>query len=224
MDDATVKATAILDYDNPRVQEILLRLGAGRPSEAEFIRLAHGHLSNVMRPIYSIAETQPASETFRLNGGSCSQRMACLEALARGYGIATRVRALWLDKTFWAARLPLLRPIMPKRTLMPWPQFYVDGVWIDFDEIFEPMANLAAHAAHPFTNAGESLFDAVRNQPVDLLGKSSSSCSLARFVDGDDGMFDTRDELLARLDDRTWIGKLIFNLTYNGKPVRRLPE
>jgi len=63
----------------------------------------------------------------------------------------------------------------------------------------------------------------VRDQPVDLLGKSDS-CSLSRFVVGDDGMFDTRDELLGRLDDRTWIGTLIFNLTYGGKPVRRLPE
>jgi hypothetical protein len=34
---------------------------------------------------------------------------------------------------------------------------------------------------HAFTNAGASLFDAVRNQPVDLLGKSSGY-SLAQFV------------------------------------------
>jgi transglutaminase-like putative cysteine protease len=221
--EATLKATAILDYGHPRVQEVLLRLRVSQPAPREFLRMAHGHLSDVMRPIYSVAETQAASETLRLNGGSCSQRMACLEALARAYGVATRVRALWLDKTFWAARLPLLRPIMPKRTLMPWPQFYVDGVWIDFDEIYDSMADLAVRAKHPFTNAGESLFDAVRDQPVDLLGKSDS-CSLTRFVVGDDGMFDTRDELLGRLDDRTWIGKLIFNLTYGGKPVRRLPE
>ena len=93
MDNATVKATPILDYENPGVREVLLRVGAGQPAPREFIRLAHGHLSAVMRPIYSIAETQPASETFRLNGGSYSQRMACLEAIARGYGIATRVQA-----------------------------------------------------------------------------------------------------------------------------------
>ena len=58
---------------------------------------------------------------------------------------------------------------------------------------------------------------------VDLLGKSSTY-SLAGFVVGDDGIFDTRDELITKLDDRTWIGKFIFNLTYGGKPVRRLPE
>ncbi len=222
MDDATLKATPILDYADARIQAVVTRLGELRPPLHEFIRIAHRHISDVMRPIYSIAETQPTSETFRVNGGSCSQRMACLEALARAYGIPTRARALWLDKTFWAERLPLLQPIMPK-TLMPWPQFYVDGTWVDFDEIFDSMSDLAAHATHPFTNAGESMFDAVRDQPVDLLGKSTT-CSLTKFVVGDDGLFDTRDELLSKLDDRTWIGKLIFNLTYAGKPVRRLPE
>jgi len=222
VDDATLSATPILDYSDARIQTLLVQVSELKPPPHEFIRIAHRHISDVMRPIYSIDETQPASETFRINGGSCSQRMACLESLARAYGIPTRVRALWLDKAFWAERLPLLRPIMPK-TLMPWPQFYVDARWIDFDEIFDSMADLAAHATHPFTNAGESMFDAVRDQPVDLLGKSSS-CSLATFVVGDDGLFDTRDELLSKLDDRTWIGRLIFNLTYGGKPVRRLPE
>lgn len=223
MADATLKATPILNYEDGRVHAVLLRLSASQPAPKAFIQIAHQHLSDVMRPIYSIDDARAASETFRLNGGSCSQRMACLEALARGYGVPTRVRALWLDKSFWAERLPLLRPVMPKRTLMPWPQFYVDGNWVDFDEIFEPMAGLAARAAHKFTNAGESLFDAVHDQPVDLLGKSST-CSLVGFVVGNDGFFDTRDELMAKLDDRTWIGNLIFKLTYDGKPVRRLVE
>ena len=165
MDDANLKATPILDYKDARVQDVLAKLSAKQPAQRDFIRAAHRHLSDVMRPIYAISETQSASETMRVNGGSCSQRMACLEALARAYSIPTRVRALWLDKTFWAERLPLLRPIMPKKTLMPWPQFYVNETWIDFDEIFDSIADLASHTTHRFTNAGESLFDAVRDQP-----------------------------------------------------------
>ena len=223
MNEMNVAATPILDYKSAQVQEALKRLAYTRPAQREFVQMAHRHLSDVMRPIYSIGETDSASQVMEVNGGSCSQRMACMEALARGYGIATRVRALWLDKSFWYERLPLLKPIMPKKTLMPWPQFYLDGAWVDFDEVYAPMAALAARAKHAFTNAGESLFDAIARQPVDLLGKSEKF-SLRRFVVGDDGFFDTRDELLAKLDDRTWIGRLVFNLTYNGKPVRRVLE
>jgi hypothetical protein len=222
MVDATLQPTPILDYDSVELQQILARLSEGKPSPREFVQKAHLHLSDVMRPIYSVAEKQPTSETVRLNGGSCSQRMACLEALARGYGVRTRVRGLWLSKAFWKERLPLLEPLMSK-TLMPWPQFWLDEKWVDFDEIFDSISNLCLHVTHPFTNAGMSLFDAVRSQPVDLLGKSTKY-NLTKFVLGDEGFFDTRDELLDKLDDRTWLGTLIFNTVYGGKPVRRLNE
>ena len=220
MPDATLQATPILDYGSPVVQQLLSRLNEGQSSPRAFVQRAHLHLSDVMRPIYSVAEKQAVSETMRLNGGSCSQRMACLEALARAYGIRTRVQALWLKKDFWKERLPLLMTILPK-TLMPWPQFWLEGRWVDFDEIFDTIADLGAHVTHPFSNAGASLFDAVRNQPVDLLGKSSQY-SLQQFVAGNGGFFDTRDELLDKLDDRTRIGTLILNTVYGGKPVRRL--
>jgi len=198
MADPTLQATRILDYDSVQT------LSAGAPPRREYIQKAHLHLSDVMHPIYSVADQQPASETVRLNGGSCSQRMACLEALARGYGIRTRVRALWLAKEFWKERLPLLEPILPK-TLMPRPRFWLEETWVDFDEIFDSIVYLCEGVTHAFTNAGASLFDAVRNQPVDLLGKSSGY-SLARFVVTDAGFFDTRDELMNKLDDGTWMG------------------
>ncbi len=222
MDNPNLIATAILDYTSPEIQQILLRLADAQLSPRGFVQKAHQHLSDVMRPIYSVAETQSVAKTVRLNGGSCSQRMACLEALARAYGVKTRVRGLWLTKQFWKERLPLLQPIMPK-TLMPWPQFWLEDGWVDFDELFSSIADLALHVTHPFTNAGQSLFDAIRTQPVDLLGKSVKF-SLANFVASDAGFFNTRDELLAKLDDRTWVGTLIFNMTYGGKPVRRVNE
>jgi hypothetical protein len=222
MADATLTPTLILDYESVALQQILVRLTEDHPTPTQFVQKAHQHLSDVMRPIYSVAETQPASKTVQLNGGSCSQRMACLEALARAYGIRTRVRGLWLTKAFWKERLPLLQPIMPK-TLMPWPQFWLEGRWVDFDEIYDTIDDLARHVTHPFTNAGASLFDAIRTQPVDLRGKSST-CSLTRFVVSDSGFFDTRDELLEKLDDRTRVGTFVFNLVYGGRPVRRLNE
>lgn len=222
MPDATLQATPILDYESPAVQKVLGTLSEGQPSPRAFVQRAHLHLSDVMRPIYSVDDKQAASETIRVNGGSCAQRMACLEALARGFGIRTRVRGLWLAKKFWKERLPLLQPIMPK-TLMPWPQFWMEDRWVDFDEIFDTIENLSSHVTHPFTNAGASLFDAVRNQPVDMLGKSSRF-SLQQFVVSDAGFFDTRDELMDKLDDRTWVGTLVFNTIYGGKPVRRQIE
>ena len=225
---ANLSPTSILDYNHTQVATLVARLGQPRPAHLEYLKAAHAHLSDAMRAVYSINDTRPVSRTIELNEGSCAQRMACLETLARGYRIATRVRALWLNRSFWFSRLPLLKSLLPARTLMPWPQFHVDGRWVDFDEIYGPIMEIASHAAyqHAFTNAGESLFDAVRHTPVDLLGKLRGTpydrYDLSRFVAADEGFFDTRDQLMEQPGAQSSkTGKLIFNLLYGGRPIGR---
>jgi Transglutaminase-like superfamily len=228
---AHLAATPILDYQSSEIAGVVKRVRhdlGGAPAPRAFVRGAHDQLSSMMRAVYSIDDARPSSRTVQLNAGSCAQRMACLEAIARGYGVPTRVRGLWLHKEFWRHRLPLLMPIMPARTLMPWPQFFIDGGWVDFDEVFGSPAELAALTNRPFSNKGASLFDAIRNAPVDLLGKTgatvNSSCDIAQFVAEDLGFFDTRDQVMAQFDRRSWIGRLTFNIVYGGRGVRRQPE
>lgn len=228
---ANLGPTAILDYRQPAVATLIGRIGESHPSPAEYVKSAHGTIGDTMGAVYSIDDTRPASRTIELNKGSCAQRMACLETLARGYRIATRVRALWLIRDFWFSRLPLLKSVLPARTLMPWPQFYLDGRWVDFDEIYGPIVQIAAHAAyqHPFTNAGESLFDAVRHTPVDFFGKLRGTpfarYDLSAFVAEDGGFFDTRDELMKVPGAQSsMMGRMIFDVLYGGRPIRRQPD
>lgn len=228
--EANLSATSILDYANAEIQSLKNKLSEPKRSPRDFVRAAHKHFSDEMNAVYSIDEEQPVSKTIRLNGGSCGQRMACVEALARAYGVPTRVRALWLSGEFWRWRLPLFRFFLPKRTLMPWSQFYFDGEWTDFDELYAPLDELAAHTAatHAFTNKGESLYSAISRTPVDFFGKLKgtpyASFDISHFVAADDGFFDTRDEALGKFDKRSWFGKLLFNLLYSGKPIQRLQE
>ena len=102
---------------------------------------------------------------------------------------------------------------------------------MDFDEIYAPLPNLAAHApySHPFSNKGESLFDAVRHTPVDFFGKlrqsDYASYDISSFVVEDGGFFDTRDELLTKYGEKpSWFGKLIFHLLYERRLIRRQPD
>jgi hypothetical protein len=229
--EANLSVTGILDHQHATVQSLVSELGQTKPSPRAFVQSAHRHISEKMNAVYSIDEDRAVSETLRLNEGSCGQRMAAVEALARCYGVPTRDRALWLDRRFWNTRLPLLRFFLPKRTLMPWPQFYFEGQWVDFDELFGPIAELAAHATvkHPFTNRGESLYDAVYHMPVDFFGKLKgtpyASYDISRFVVGDGGVFDSRDELMAKLEKKPGrLGRWLFNVLYGGRKIRRIQE
>lgn len=176
--------------------------------------------------MYSVKELQPASRTLLKKRGSCSQRMACLEALARAVGIPTRVRAFHVKGSFWYPRFRLSQYFIPRRILLVWPQFFLEGLWVDFDELYAPAAQLAATAKHGFTNDGESLFEAVQHTPVDFLGKTCGlACAtpeqnLSRFILSDDGFFDTRDEAFDRFGvfESTMRGRIFEFLWRDQKP------
>jgi len=197
---ANLNATPILDTGHPAIQRMAAMLLQQSPPAISFLRNAHLHLVRTLRPVYSVYEWQPASTTLMRGQGSCSQRTAVLEAVARAAGIPTRVHALAIKGSFWYPRFRLTRMFIPRSILLVWPQFYVEDKWVDFDELHAPVEQMAAGAAGGFTNSGESLFEAVLSTPVDFLGKTCGlACAkpeqdLSRFVLVNHGFFDTRDE------------------------------
>jgi transglutaminase-like putative cysteine protease len=221
---ANLTATAILDFHDAEVQRLASEFAQAASGEGLRLRRAHRHLVQFLRPVYSVDESRPASVTLRERKGSCSQRIACLEAIARALGIPTRVRGLHVSGSFWYPRFPLWRGLIPRKILLLWPQFFLGGSWVDFDEIHGAIGHLAAASAGGFTNAGESLFEAVQHSPVDFFGKTCglacapSSCDLSKFVLADEGFFDARDEAIARFGNlyRTMRGRT-FEFFFGGR-------
>ncbi|HEX3320220.1 MAG TPA: transglutaminase domain-containing protein [Terriglobales bacterium] len=195
-----LKATAILDYSTPNVQELVNGLTREGEAGLPLLRKAHLYLVGAVHPVYSVNEWQPVSTTLERSRGSCSQRMALLEAIARSVGIATRVQALELRGSFWYPRFRYLRWFIPNSVLLVWPQFFFDNRWTDFAELHSSMESLVAKAKGGFKNDGESLFDAVRDTPVDFVGRTCQmACAtpeynLSKFLIADRGLFNTRDE------------------------------
>ncbi|GAA3873735.1 hypothetical protein GCM10022243_43610 [Saccharothrix violaceirubra] len=194
--DATggVDATGVLDWTAPAVAALLARIGAHPPVES--LRAAHRLIAADVRPVYAVDDLQPISRTLRRGRGSCSQRMAVLEGVARALGIATRVRGLVVDGRFWYPRFPRLRFLVPDRVLLAWPEFALPSGWTSVGELFGGLGDLAS-SGRGFTNAGgETLFDAVAHTAVDWDGMTcGSSCDLSATVLGDLGRFDSRDAL-----------------------------
>lgn len=221
---ANLKGTAILDIDHEGVRSLARILIRPNQSGHNLLQNAHARLSEMVRPVYSVDEWQPVSRTLQKKQGSCSQRMACLEAVARAAEIPTRVRALHIKGSFWYPRFKFSRWFVPKQILLVWPQFFLQEIWVDFDELYGPVAELATAASHGFRNDGESLFEAVQKTPVDFLGKTCGlACArpeldLSKFVVDDAGFFDTRDEAFERFGSfqQTLRGR-VFEAAYGGR-------
>lgn len=220
--DDTLRPTPILDYESDRVQSIARRVRGPFDATRGYLQAAHMLLREEVRPVYTVDELQPTSVTLAKGRGSCSQRFACLESLARAAGIATRVRGLWVAGRFWNPRFRFAAPFIPARILLAWPQFLLDGTWIGVEELFDSPARLAARSPRAFANDGETLFDAIDHTAVDFggttAGCAAGRCDLSGFVAGQAGIFASRDELFAsqRLFQHTLRGRA-FEFLYGGR-------
>lgn len=218
-----VKPTVILDANSEEVRTLRESLSQPDQSDRSFVQKAHLRLCQVVRPVYSVDEWQPASKTLRKKRGSCSQRMACLEAVARAAGIPTRVLAVHVKGSFWYPRFRLSRRLIPKRILLVWPQFFLGGKWVGFEELHSSLDQLAENPLG-FSNTGESLFEAVQKTPVDFLGKTCGlACAipehdLSKFVLSNDGFFDARDEVFERFGSFQYsLRGRVFELVFGGR-------
>lgn len=203
----STRPTATLDWAHPVVGALVERIPRSGDAR-ESLRAAHGIIAREVRPVYSVDDLRRASRTLELGRGSCSQRMAVLEAVARAAGVPTRVRGLLVDGRFWYPRFPRLKPLVPEQVLLAWPEFRLDGhpdsQWVPIAELFGTLTELST--AGGFSNqGGETLFDAVARTAVDWDGTSAASCDgpgiacdLSAQVRVDLGHFTSRDELFAR--------------------------
>ncbi|WP_328942751.1 transglutaminase-like domain-containing protein [Streptomyces sp. NBC_00250] len=203
----STRPTPILDLAHPRVAALVTRVRRaaderGAVTDRARLRTAHGIIAAAVRPVYSVEDLRRVSRTLRLGRGSCSQRMAVLEAVARSLDVPTRVRGLLVDGAFWYPRFPRLRPFVPEEVLLAWPEFLLDGTWVPVAELFAGQDTGPAPAGG-FTNTGpETLFEAVARTTVDWDAPAacagSAPCDLSAHLRTDLGRFTSRDELFAR--------------------------
>lgn len=199
-----VAPTRILDWRSAEVQALLADVhAAGSSLEGRALLLrAHSLIVRRVLPVYALDDSQPVSRTLARGRGSCSQRLAVLEAVARAAGVRTRVHGLLIDGRFWYPRFPRLRPFVPDAVILAWPEFMFDGDWVAASELFGPVGTLSGSTG--FSNAdGETLFEALGRTAVDWAGETTSSascsaCDLSNRVLRDLGRFNSRDDLLSR--------------------------
>jgi hypothetical protein len=190
----SIASTLILDYRSAPIAKLALAAEEGVSQPLDVLHAAHAMIVEQVRAVYALDERQPASKTLTKGEGSCSQRLAILEAVARRIGVPTRVRGLVVDRSFWQPRFPNLYPLLPHQMRLAWPEFLIDGEWRGSSELF---GSIGCNGGGAFANSGsETLFEAVGRCAVDWDGKArDSQYDLSRYVVADLGTYNSRDQL-----------------------------
>ena len=189
----SVSATSVLTVGDERVQAIARSCRAVTEEGDGFLQAAHHEIAELVRPVYAMDEMQPVAKTLDRGRGSCAQRMAVLEAVARAGGMATRVRGLIVAGEFWKSRFRPVAFLVPTRVPLAWPEFQIDETWTPFGELFASTCGVGSAAR--FTNRkGETLFDAAS---AGNLSWSDSSCGLSEYLIKDCGLFTNREDFHA---------------------------
>jgi hypothetical protein len=196
----SLSPTAILDFNSFECTQLVsqARWAATSSSPLQILEAAHAIIRHEVRPVYALDESTPTSRTLSRGKGSCSQRFAILESVARSVGVRTRVRALLIDRSFWYPRFPRIRFLLPDKVMLVWPEFDIDGTWRSASDLFGPSG---CHRGGTFKNTGsETLFEAIGRCAVDWDGRSQGSkYDLSHFVREDQGYFADRDAAFTRL-------------------------
>lgn len=219
-----LKTTTILDYNSSNVEKFYdrIRIFDG----IEFLQKAHELISSSISPVYTIKDLQPVSVTLEKQSGSCSQRMALLEALARKKGIPTSVKGIFLKGDFWFPRFKFTKFFIPGKILIAWSRFNLNNEWKEFDELYKSTEDFVGESNPRFTNDAETMFEAVKEKFVDLQGKTKKcgvTCAgenpdLSEYFISETEIFNSRDELFKRYGtlQNTFTGK-VFEMIYGGR-------
>ncbi|MCG7310129.1 hypothetical protein [Brachybacterium sp. ACRRE] len=217
--DGSTAPTPILDHRSAAVTTLVDRArdAAVSTGPRTVLQAAHRVIATEISPVYALDETVPASRIIARGTGSCSQRLAVLESVARAIGVRTRVRALLIDASFWYDRFGPARWVLPDAMLLVWPELELAsqryagttaGNWADaggpgagWTSAAELFGSIGCRGGAAFTNTGsETLFEAAGRCAIDWDGRTDEpDFDLSGFVRHDYGRFTDRDEAFALL-------------------------
>lgn len=195
----SVERTPILNHESESIVRLVARSREQARSAGALavLQAAHSIICAEVRPVYALEESTPAGHALDRAYGSCSQRLAILECVARALGVPTRVRVLMIDRSFWYARFPYIRFALPDSVMLTWPEFSL-GQWLEASELF---GQVGCSGGGAFTNSGaETLFEAAGRCAIDWDGHSENAAfHLSQFVRADYGYFANRDDAFRTL-------------------------
>ena len=196
MDSRYLRPTALLDFDNPRLREILARHNWETVPEHERIGAVYDFVRDEVPFGYNSSDDLPASAVLADGYGQCNTKTTLLMALLRGSGVGCRLHGATIDKELQHG--VMVRPLYwfaPASIIHTWTEVLVGGRWVGLEGVILDAAYLSGVRAHtgcsgPFLGYGVGT-DNLADPPVEWRG--TDTVVQATGIDQEFGVYDDPD-------------------------------
>ncbi len=197
VDDRYLRATALLDFEDPELRGIVEQQRWMELAESARIGAVYDFVRNGIAFGYNASDDLAATAIMAQGYGQCNTKTTLLMALLRASGIGCRLRGATIDKRlqhgvmvvpyYWFA---------PRRILHSWAEILVDGRWVGLEGVIldahylDGLRVITGRRAGPFLGYGVGTDD-LAAPPVEWCG--TDTCIQATGIDQDFGAFDDPD-------------------------------
>lgn len=180
MQDRHCQATALLDFDHPRLRAIGESRGWAMLPESARIGAVYDFVRDEIPFGYNTSDDLPASSVLADGYGQCNTKTTLLMALLRGNGIPCRFHGATIDRRLQhGVMVAPMYWFAPHSIIHSWAEVRVDGRWVGLEGVIldarylDGLRTRTGRQTGPFLGYGVGTED-LQNPPVDWNGTDTA--------------------------------------------------
>ena len=131
-----LEATRLLDYDHPKIKQLVAARGWEKLNDDEKIRAIYTFVKDEIHFGYNKADTLPASKVLKDGLGQCNTKTTLLMTLLRAVGIPCRFHGFTVDKTVQEGILSgIWYNLAPQEILHSWTEVQINDQWVPLEGV-----------------------------------------------------------------------------------------
>ena len=200
MENRYLLKTAMLNYDDPAIERLIVQRGWRSLAEFEQIRRIYNYVRDEILFGYNVDDDIPASRVLKDGYGQCNTKGTLFMALLRACSIPCRVHGFTIDKKLQkGAMTGFVYRNAPDNVFHSWVEVYLDGTWYELEAFIldksyiENLQKIKSDCVGAFCGYGVAVKD-FRNPVIDF--DKNNTYIQSEGINQDFGIYDSPDEML----------------------------
>ena len=214
-------STAMLDFNHPTIQSLIIGQGWLNLNEYERIGAAYNYVRDHIEFGYNQSDELSSSQVLADGYGQCNTKATLLMSLLRALGIACRFHGFTIEKQLQKGAITGIFYLMaPNNIIHSWVEVYYQNKWLNLEGIILDQKYLTqlqtkfSQVNGAFSGYGVGTKD-FKNPPIDWLG--NDTYIQKEGINNDLGRFNSPDDFYTKKRQQSFRHKEMVIRTFHPK-------